>query len=86
MANPSTIFCSNFVAFLLCVQLERSTFYNWWNLWTFLVMAKINKIKTISFRFITQLTLTYSTLTIETLQKDVKYVQKLTVKTPEWRQ
>ena len=26
MANPSTIFCSNFVAFLLCVQLEGSTF------------------------------------------------------------
>ena len=49
-------------------------------------MAKINKIKTISFRLITQLTLTYSNLTIETLQKDVKYVQKLTVKAPEWRQ
>ena len=50
------------------------------------MMAKINKIKTISFRLIIQLTLTYSNLTIETLQKDVKYVQKLTVKTPEWRQ
>lgn len=51
----------------------KNIFYNWRNLRTFLVMSKINKMKNNSFEI--HYTLTYWNSTIETLQKNVKYVE-----------